>query len=130
MVRYVLARKTNAFDDCLNAVYAMKHDLQTVINCDIALSILTDSEGLFQVMVKSTVKPEKRLMIDIKDKREAHSQKKISDIGWIRSNGNLADGLTKMTKCKPLEILLNTEKINAVAAQWILRRKAKMQNEF
>lgn len=57
--------------------------------------MITYSELLFKVIVKSSITTENRLMVDIRDARVAYERGDISDVGWIRSPSNVADGLTK-----------------------------------
>ena len=83
--------------------------------------MFTDSESLFKVIVKSTTTTEKRLMIDIKAGREAYDASEISDVGWVSSNDNPADGLTKEKRCSLLEKLLDSGRLDVVAKQWIIR---------
>lgn len=70
----VLAGETFAFADCFDAGYAIKHDLQSVFNDHVPLTILTDSENFSRDTVKSTVTTENRLIIDTETSREAHDR--------------------------------------------------------
>lgn len=110
-VRSVLAGETYAFADRFYAAYAIKYDLLVVMNHNILLTMLTDPKSLFQIIMKSTVAIEKRLMIDIKATREAYSHDKIMNIGWIRSKRNTADRPTKREKSDCLEELLEAGKV-------------------
>lgn len=60
--------------------------------------MLTDSESLFNIIVKSTVATEKRLMTYVRAVREAYITGAISEAGWIRTHHNISDGLPKMGK--------------------------------
>ena len=55
--------------------------------------MLTDSKALFDVIKGSKYMTEKRLMVDLAAIREAYKDRTISNIGLIRSEHNLADGL-------------------------------------
>lgn len=112
VVQLVLAGETHAFARCFDAAYAMEHDLQVALHHNISLTILTDSKSLFKRTVKCTVKTERRLMIDMKAKREAYDRNKIANISWIRTRSNTADGHTKLGQCPYLDDLLNTGKID------------------
>lgn len=47
-------------------------------------------------------------MIDIRDTQESYEDSKISNIGWLRSEHNVADGLKMITKCDALDnVILN-----------------------
>lgn len=62
------------------------------------MQLLTDSRTLFDVISKGTRTSEKRLMLDVASAREGFRRMEISDIGFIRSSHNLADGLIKSMK--------------------------------
>ncbi len=49
---------------------------------------------------------EKRLLIDIAGLREAYSKGDLSNLGWIRSEYNIADALTKEKKESALHRIL------------------------
>lgn len=42
-------------------------------------------------------------------------------MGWIKSTGNLADGVTKMNKSDVLQETMRTRIINVAADQWVIR---------
>lgn len=87
----------------------------------VPIAILTDSHSLFNVMVKSTTTTEKRLMIDIEAAREAYARGEVSNVGWVRSEDNLVDGLTKIKKCDALHELLQTGVLSRKVERWITR---------
>lgn len=64
--------------------------------------MIYDSENLLKVIVKSSVKTEKRLMVYIWATREDYDRREIRDVGWVRSEHNVADGLTKFAKGQTL----------------------------
>lgn len=114
-----------AFADRFDYAFLLKHDLQRIIGDDLPLAMRTDSESLFKTIVKSTTTTDKRLMIDIQAARESYGKQEISDIGWIRSEDNPADGLTKPTPCRALEHLLHTGSLDVNIQQWVLRTQLK-----
>lgn len=124
--RSVLAGETYTFADCFDAAYAIKHDLQVIMNHNIPLTTLTYSESFFKIIVKSTVTAEMRLMIGIKEAREVYNGDKIANIGWTRTKGNIADGLTKLRRCEYLEELLDNEKIVIGAEQRIVIQRSTL----
>ena len=121
VVRSVLAGETYAFVDGFDMAYTLRHDLRNIISKDIPLTLVTDSESLFKVIVKSTTTTERRLMIDVKVAREAYARHDISDVGWLRSHNNPADGLTKIGKCTSLTRLLDTGVLQLEVEQWVIR---------
>jgi hypothetical protein len=91
-----------------------------MINRLIPMSMLTDSKVLFEVLVKTSSTQERRLMIDVAAAKQAYDRKDISDIGFIRSMHNLADGLTKRGSCKNLLEALHTGEIVHPFEQWVI----------
>ena len=72
--------------------------------------MLTDSLSLFDVVTKATLTTEKRLMIDIKVKDTYH-RNEIENIGFIRSEYNPSDALTKVKPSSILEIILSSSQL-------------------
>ena len=57
--------------------------------------MLTDFKSLFDVILRASMIPERRPMIDISATREAFERNEIEDIGLIGSEYNLADCMTE-----------------------------------
>lgn len=66
-----------------------------------------DSLSLFDVIAKASTTVEKRLMIDLETVKNAHQQAELGQIGFIRSQQNIPDCLTKGNGN---EYLISTEK--------------------
>lgn len=79
--------------------------------------MLTDSNSLFKVIVKSSTTTERRLMIDVSATRAAYECCEINIVGWIKSTHNVADGLTKIKRCDTIKDLLDTEILNLSVEQ-------------
>lgn len=88
----------------------------------IPLTIHSDSEIFFKIIVKSTITFKKTLMIDIKATRVALDKNEILNIGWVRTHKIIAKKLTKLTICEVLEKLLDTTRMYCHVEQLILRR--------
>lgn len=82
---------------------------------------MTDSDSLFKVIIQSYNMTEKRLMIDVQAGREAYHERKIDDMGWVRSENNLADGLTKLNKPELIQRTMKTGRLDIIADQWVIR---------
>lgn len=121
ITRSVLGAEVLAFADGFDYAYLLRHDLRRILDRNITLAMLTDSESLFKCIVKSTTTTEKRLMIDIEAARQAYGKQEISDIGWIRSEDNPADGLTKPAQGASLEKILDSGTIDVPVQQWVVR---------
>lgn len=108
--------------DCFDITYSITHDMKDIAGYSIPITTLIDSESLFELIVKSTSTTKERLMTDVRATHEAF-QNEMSDIGWIRSNENTADGLTKTWRCLALEDLMNTGVLTTKVEQWIDRKE-------
>ena len=117
IVRSILGGEVYAFADGFDFAFLLRHDLQDIMVLTIPMSMFTDSESLFKVFLKSTTTTEKRLMINIQDNREAYDQSEISDVEWIVSEDNPADGLTKPKRCELFERILDTGTTECKAKQ-------------
>lgn len=53
------------FADAFDVAYAIKRDVQIMMDTQIELSMMTDSLSPFEVSANSTMATEKRLMIDL-----------------------------------------------------------------
>ena len=85
------------------------------------MHLLMDSKFLFDIISKGSRTSEKRIMLDIHSALEAYQTQEISNIGFVRSCDNLADGLTKKKMQKALFNLLQTGIFEVKCEQWILR---------
>lgn len=72
-----------AFSDAFDAAYILKHDLESILNSKIPMTILTDSKSSFDVITKCTTTSEKHLMIYISFVREAYEKQEISDVAYV-----------------------------------------------
>lgn len=123
--RSVLGSETMAFADAFDMAYVIKYDLQLMLGKVIPISMMTDSLSLFDVITKSTITTERRLMIDIKAAKESYQKNEIQDIAYIRSENNPADAITKIMKQSILDHILRTNKIEHPVEQWIQRSAMK-----
>lgn len=95
-VRSVLGAEIYTFVDAFGFAYLLRHDLEDMLKGKLPLTILTDSEILFKKIFNATITTEKRLLIDFKVAREAYQKGDISNVGWLRSERNIPDGMTKL----------------------------------
>lgn len=84
--------------------------------------MLTDSKSLFDVVSKGSTTSGKRIMVDIHSIRIANQSHKISNIGFVRSSENIADGLTKPRVQNALLSLLRIGKHKSNCELWILTK--------
>ena len=91
------------FADAFDMTFAIKMDMELMTNQTILISMLTNSLSLFDVITESKITTEKRLMIDIKVVKDSYQRNELRNIGFIRSENNLADAHTKIKRCTVLD---------------------------
>ena len=122
VVRSAMAGEVIAFSDMFDVAVTLAEELRQITKRPIPLHLLTDSKALFDVISKGSKTSEKRLMLDVAAAREGFRDKVISDIGFVRTNHNLADGLTKSTSQAAIQRVLSSGKIGINVEQWIIRQ--------
>eukprot|EP00172_Hildenbrandia_rubra_P000463 Plantae.Rhodophyta-Hildenbrandia_rubra.ctg12276.p1 GENE.Plantae.Rhodophyta-Hildenbrandia_rubra.ctg12276~~Plantae.Rhodophyta-Hildenbrandia_rubra.ctg12276.p1 ORF type:complete len:158 (+),score=26.66 Plantae.Rhodophyta-Hildenbrandia_rubra.ctg12276:834-1307(+) len=98
--------------------------LKPLLNRDLPLHMHADSKSLFDTIAKRSQAREKRLLIDIASARDSYKKREISDIGWARSECNLADPMTKQTRSNALDEALDAGALDHPVEQWIAREEA------
>lgn len=77
-------------------------------NRNVSVQLRTENKSLFDFITAITFTSKKRIMLPIAATRETFSQKVILDIGFVGSNKNIADILTKeMNQSKVKKVLNN-----------------------
>jgi len=99
IVRSIMAGEVYAFADAFDAAYILKHDLERVYRQPLPLVMLTDSRQMLDVITRASHTTEKRLMIDVAAARDVYNKHEISNVGLVKSEHNIADGLTKPVFC-------------------------------
>ncbi|KAI0996966.1 hypothetical protein K3495_g11217 [Podosphaera aphanis] len=96
----------------------------------IPLVICTDSQSLYDCLVKLGTTNEKRLMIDIMCLQQAYERREITEIIWIPGDKNPADAMTKeKEKCsKALRNLVDENKIELEPYGWVQRNQQLSQS--
>lgn len=95
----------------------LNYDIKSVANYKVHTNMLTDSESLFNAILKSTTKTEKYFIIFKNASREAFERNEITNIGWIRFFYNVVEDMTKTANCSALEELLNTRRLDKAVEQ-------------
>lgn len=75
------------------------------------MKVFTDLQPLFDAVNTSCPMTEKRLLIDIAELRESYAKGELN-YGWIQSQYNLADPLTKDMTDSALHRMLKKHKLN------------------
>lgn len=128
VARSVLGSEIYAFADGFDHAYAFKYDLEAMTGKHIPLKMLTDSKCLFDVITKSSVTKEKRLLIDIAVVKDAYAKNEISQVGHVFSDQNPADAMTKIGKCQALNTVLETGRLSIQVNQWVEKNMCTSQN--
>lgn len=121
VVRSVLGAETFGMADACDAAIVIQHDMKKILKRTFKIKLLTDSETLFNVVIRNASTTERRLMIDIKAAREAYNEGTINDVVWIRRDYNLADAMTKYKILPQLVEFLQTGKVRYEVEQSVLR---------
>lgn len=119
--RSAMAAEVIAFSDMFDAAHTLASELQTLTSRITPLQLFTDNKSLFDTISRGSRTSEKRLMLDVFAAREGYKTGLISDIGFVRSQFNLADGLTKAMSQAAIRSILSTNRHTPSCEQWILR---------
>ena len=98
VTRSVLSAEVIAFADLFGDAYALKTKIEHALQRYIPMHLMTDSKYLFDTISKGSKTSEKRIMLGIHAARHAYQSKEISNIGFVRSADNIAEGLTTAKK--------------------------------
>lgn len=112
IVRSVLGAETIALSNAADFGICLATELENMLGYRPPLHLLTDSETLFNVLIKSTMTSELRLMIDIVASKESFDRHEITTISWICRHRNLADAMTKFYPMPALLKFMRTNVLN------------------
>lgn len=84
-----------AFANMFGAAIAISQDLSEILPRQPPVQLLHENHCPFEFISKGSQTSAKRTMLDIAAEFEAFQDHAISDISFVRSIHNLADGLTK-----------------------------------
>lgn len=73
--------------------------------------------SLFKVIINATKTTENRLMIDVRAAREAYEKFEINYLGYLCSDQNAVDGLTKPKSCAAFEKILEIGRLDTKVQQ-------------
>jgi hypothetical protein len=124
-------------------IYAMAHgvDIALAISSTIdmimeqlnlpkvPIVVCTNSQSLYDCLVKLGTTKEKRLMIDIMAMREAYKRSELMDIQWINGRDNPADAMTKAGCNTAMEKLITSNKLNLQVQGWVNRDRHQTTHE-
>lgn len=120
--RSVMGAELIAFSNTIVAAFTLREEFENLhSNLNVPMGLLTESKTLSDVVSKGTKTAEKRLMLDVACTPEGFQKMESNDIGFIRSNENLTDGLTEVLKQNKLLSVMSTCMLNYKVDQWIVR---------
>lgn len=116
----VMSGEVIAFSDMFDIDIALSLQMSKIMSRHIPVQLFTDNKSLFDGISKGSRASEKRTMLHIPAAREGFRDNLTSDIGFVRSNSNIADGLTNPMNQAALRNVLNNEFIEVRPEQWIV----------
>lgn len=121
VTRSVLASELYALAHAFDIGAAVKASLDNILGTLVPLILCTDSKSLYDCLVKLGTTQEKRLMIDVMCLRQAYERREVAEVKWIDGNTNPADSMTKAKPSGALKALMDTNKVELNAVQWVER---------
>ena len=121
ITRSVLAAELYAMAHGFDIAGAVKTTVTKILG-EIPLPLCTDSQSLYDCLVKLGTTQEKRLMIDVLCLRQSYERREIAEVRWIAGESNPADSMTKAKACTALKRLLDTNRIELNTKEWVERK--------
>jgi hypothetical protein len=128
VTRSVLASELYAMAHGFDIGASIKSTIDKTLGIDLPLAVCTDSKSLYDCLVKLGTTAEKRLMIDVMCLRQAYERREIAEVKWINGSSNPADSMTKEKASGALKRLLDTNKVELEALEWVERVSAKRED--
>ena len=114
-----MAAELYALAHGFDAGFVLAHTAGKLLNRPVKIRVFTDSRTLFDSIVSLYTTAEKRLMIDIFCLRQAYRNGDLVNLGWIITQHNIADTLTKDLKSSALDDVLKIHFIKTPVQQWV-----------
>lgn len=121
VTRSVLASELYAMAHGFDLGAVIKATMERLFQKDVSLIICTDSKSLYDCLVRLGTTQEKRLMIDVMSLRQSYERREITEVRWIDGDHNPADSMTKSKGSNALKALVDTNRINLDAMEWVER---------
>ena len=121
VVRSVLAAELYALAIGYDNGVSIKPTMTNILGRNVALVLYTDSRSLYDALTTLNPTTEKRLLIDLAVVRQAYERREISEVCWIPTEQNPADGLTKEKPNRALETLMKENRLRLTPNAWIDR---------
>lgn len=85
------------------------------------LYVFTDSKSVFDTITASKRLKKLRLMNEIAYIRRAYRDNEITNVGWVRSEHNIADSLTRFESNETLRTAMQTEILCFTIQEWVYK---------
>lgn len=121
VTRSVISGEVIAFGDMFDIAISISLELNKVLRRLVPVELITDSKSLFDVISKGSRTSKKRTMLNISAAREGFRDKLISDVGFVKSSANIANGLTKPICQAVHRHVLTSTFLDVVPKQWSVR---------
>ena len=121
VTKSVLASELYAMAYGFDIGAVLKATLFRVLQYNVPMVICTDSKLLYKCLVKLGTTNKKRLIIDIMSLRQSYERREITEVRWIKGDNNPADSMTKAKASTALKTLIDTNKVNLTASEWVER---------
>lgn len=118
ITRSILEAELYAVSTCYDYCIVLLLDMTNILSKPIPVEIFTDSKSIFHTVKKSTSISEMLLLIDLSAFIEAYTTGTIQNIGYILSECNVGNPLTKKMKSDILIKHLEAETLSHPVSQW------------
>jgi hypothetical protein len=130
VTRSVLASELYGTAHGFDIGVAIKSTIDKTLQVDLPLILYTDSKSLYDCIVRLGTTQEKRLMINVMCLRQAYERRLITEVRWINGESNPADAMTKAKPCIALSQLIDSNKIDLQAIEWVERTETAKAEGF
>lgn len=128
VTRSVLAAELFAAVAAFDYSSTLRGTINEVFGRIIPLVLFTDSKSLYDCLVGINSTTEKRLLIDLCMLRQSYELREITEVVWIPSHQNPADGMTKDNACCALEKLICSNELDLQPKAWVERPAVLVTN--
>jgi hypothetical protein len=121
VTRSVLASELYGMAHGFDSGASIKSTIERILRINLPLVLCTDSQSLYDCLVKLGTTQEKRLMIDVMCLRQAYERREIAEVKWIQGDTNPADSMTKGKPSTALKQLVDTNRVELKVVEWVER---------
>lgn len=121
VTRSVMAAELHALMYGFDNAFVTRTMAEEIFGRDVPIHAFIDSRTVFNTITKSGTTLEKRLQIDAYVLRQSHHRGELTNLAWIPTNQNVADGLTKTLPSSKhcLIDLMTSNKVRVTPQGWV-----------